>query len=103
MQSKSSEPRQARRDWAWQGDRAYRHRLRGQSLAGSLGVASLLAQQRVEQPAAAHVLARLTAMAQEGDVGAAGVLERVAQYRHCGEVALVVDALRQAHDKAVVP
>src|SRR5262245_54008525 len=59
----------------------------------SLTVAArlFLAQEQVEHPAAAHVLAPAAAVAEDGGVGAARLLQRVGEDGQVGEAALVVD------------
>src|SRR5207253_4340373 len=46
---------------------------------------SLFAENRIEEPAAAHVLARLATVAQDRLIRTAGVFQRVAEDRHALE------------------
>src|SRR5262249_34290653 len=61
------------------------------------------AEQRVQRPAAAHVAAGRTAVAEEGRILAAGFFKRVCQDRQVIEAAFVVDSLSKLSRRALVP
>src|SRR5436305_1032056 len=67
------------------------------------GMRSLLAQQQVDDPAAADVRPGAATVRQDGLVVAAGVEQRVGQDGEAVEGALLVDALRDLRDAPVVP
>jgi hypothetical protein len=62
-----------------------------------------LAEQQIHHPAAANVLARLTAMVQDISIVATGVFEGIAEDRHALEGTLVVDGLGQSEDDGGAP
>src|SRR5207253_3079874 len=64
---------------------------------------SLLAQQQIQHPAAAHVLRLRAAMGENVVVVAAGFLQRVGEQRHVGEATLVVDGSGYFRNRAGIP
>src|SRR4051794_16460753 len=72
------------------------------SVIGSF-IGSLLPQQEVHDPAAPHMLAGLSAVAEDVRVGAAGVFEGVRENGQVLEGAVVVDVAGDGRDRAAVP
>src|SRR5262249_37395158 len=65
--------------------------------------ASLLSQYQIQRPAAQRMRAVLAEVVQQRAVGAAGLLQRVAQDRQAAVVAVGDDALCQLRDQAALP
>src|SRR5579884_400284 len=69
----------------------------------ALVTASLLAQNEIDNPTAAHMLSLLAAVIKDVGVCATGFFQSVCQYGQTVEGALIVDTLGQLRDGAVVP
>src|SRR5262249_19647385 len=67
------------------------------------GHALLLAEQQVDDPATAHVLAWPAAVSEDVGVVTAGVLQGVSEDGQAVEGALVVDELGEVANRAVIP
>jgi hypothetical protein len=64
---------------------------------------SFFLEQKINDPASSHMLARLTAMIQNVSVGAARFFKSIRQYRHTVKGTLIVDGLGDPLHRAIVP
>src|SRR6516164_6646230 len=66
-------------------------------------MALLLPEEQIDHPAAAHMLARLAAVGEDGVVVATGILQRIGEDGEVVEARLVVDCLGQLDDGCALP